>query len=151
MRYDGLGLVGCITEAGPVLRSLALSTTAYNTSESIVTEINVCNHFTMHLLILMYNVWQLLVSPLILYPVSMAPAPEDHQSPSFSGSSRGMPTYNAVDLPPTPSASKGHSGCWWALHHNLLHAKLIDNRTCHLCRKVCYYYTTWLYRHTSIS
>ncbi len=110
MRYDGLGLVGCITEAGPVLRSSALSTNAYNTSESIVTEINVCNHFTMHLLILMYNVRQLLASPLTLYPVSMAPAPEDHKSSSLSGSSRGTPTYNTVDLPRTPSASKG--ACW---------------------------------------
>ncbi|KAK0450208.1 fungal-specific transcription factor domain-containing protein [Armillaria borealis] len=58
------------------------------------------------------------VSP-SLYPVSMAPAPEDRESPSLSGSSRGTPTYNTVDLPRTPSASKG--GCW----------------TCRLRRKKC--------------
>ncbi|KAK0229296.1 hypothetical protein EDD85DRAFT_142079 [Armillaria nabsnona] len=81
-----------ITEAGQVLPLSAPSTTAYNTSESIVAETN------------------LLASPLTLYPVSMAPAPEDHKSPSLSGSSRGTPTYNTVDLPRTPSASKG--GCW---------------------------------------
>ncbi|PBL03598.1 hypothetical protein ARMGADRAFT_23481 [Armillaria gallica] len=58
------------------------------------------------------------VSP-SLYPISMAPAPEDRESPSLSGSSRGTPTYNTVDLPRTPSASKG--GCW----------------TCRLRRKKC--------------
>ncbi|KAK0204809.1 fungal-specific transcription factor domain-containing protein [Desarmillaria ectypa] len=49
----------------------------------------------------------------------MAPAPEDRESPSLSNSSRGTPTYNTVDLPRTPSASKG--GCW----------------TCRLRRKKC--------------
>ncbi|PBK70212.1 hypothetical protein ARMSODRAFT_956285 [Armillaria solidipes] len=100
MRYDGIGLVGCITEAGPVLRPSAPSTTAYNTSESIVVEIN------------------LLASPLTLYPVAMAPAPEVRESPSLSGS-RGTSAYNTVDLLRTPSANQG--GCW----------------TCRLRRKKC--------------
>ncbi|KAK0435034.1 fungal-specific transcription factor domain-containing protein [Armillaria borealis] len=49
----------------------------------------------------------------------MATTPEDRKAPSLSGSSRGTPTYNTVDLPRTPSANNG--GCW----------------TCRLRRKKC--------------
>ncbi|KAK0210015.1 hypothetical protein DFS33DRAFT_1289873 [Desarmillaria ectypa] len=40
MRYDGSGWFGCITEASPVLYSLASSATVYKTLESIVAKTN---------------------------------------------------------------------------------------------------------------